>query len=550
LAQGLRRAYSAMHSYTFLLAATAVSAADDVPTCACLAKDLGFEIDCTATAVIETAYDAVVKDCLTDCTSADCKKNFAIVESHHDFCLHDQVPKRVEVGFHDLEEVCAVQCKIGRLRDPDHGVCETITCPEFAFQTEEVIETLSTNGCDTKCPEDKCGVAFRKLRVIHDVCEAADDKAFEWAGVFAVSDASHTWSMQKVSGAYADPAMKIAIVPTTTPTQAALESLENKGSNLLVGTCTAVQDGGSMKPASGGSCFQLTVGSGDDSTFTIDTTGLSGMAVYCEHVPTEFERDKHYLYDSSNVDIEPAGQLNPGAFEWAGVFATSDASHTWSMQKVDGKYADPSMKLALIPTATPTEATMESLEYTGANLLLGIGTTCTVVNDGGSMTPASGGSCFTLTVDDSKADSTFTINTNGISGLAVFAQHVPTEFERDAHYLYDSKSVDIEPIAQMGGSGGHAGHDHGHRRLVDVDAALHTYEDACDAVGCYVEAAGCASGTVDLTALDTLKDRAGKKCHVTKEEATACPTATADTSGAKPAAALAGLMLALMATMQ
>merc|ERR1719214_318155 len=143
---------------------------------------------------------------------------------------------------------------------------------------------------------------------------------------------------------------------------------------------------------------------------------------------------------------------------------------------------------------------MESLEYTGANLLLGIGTTCTVVNDGGSMTPASGGSCFTLTVDDSKADSTFTINTNGISGLAVFAQHVPTEFERDAHYLYDSKSVDIEPIAQMGGSGGHAGHDHGHRRLVDV------------------EAAGCASGTVDLTALDTLKDRAGKKCHVTKEE--------------------------------
>merc|ERR1719194_247695 len=178
-----------------------------------------------------------------------------------------------------------------------------------------------------------------------------------------------------------------------------------------------------------------------------------------------------------------------------------------------------------------------------------MGEDCTVINDGETMTPVADGSCFTLTVDDSKDDSTFTINTAGITGILVYAQHVPTEFERDAHYLYDSSSVDIEPIAQESSSGGHD-HDHGHRRLLDVDAALHTYEDACDAVGCYVEAAGCASGTVDLTALDTLKDRAGKKCHVTKEEATACPTATADTSGAKPAAALAGLMLALMAAMQ
>ena len=34
----------------------------------------------------------------------------------------------------------------------------------------------------------------------------------------------------------------------------------------------------------------------------------------------------------------------------------NDASHTWSMQKVGGAYADPTMRLVLIPTATPDEA--------------------------------------------------------------------------------------------------------------------------------------------------------------------------------------------------
>ena len=110
---------------------TKVSAAG-VPTCGCLAKNLGFTIDCTATADIEAAYDALVASCLTDCSSATCAENFAFVEAHHDFCLHDQVPKRVEVGFHDLEEVCAKQCDIGPLKDPDHSVCPDMTCPDEA----------------------------------------------------------------------------------------------------------------------------------------------------------------------------------------------------------------------------------------------------------------------------------------------------------------------------------------------------------------------------------------------------------------------------------
>jgi len=540
-----------MQTFTFLLAAKVVSAAD-LPTCGCHAEALGFKIECTKSAPIQTAYDYCKNNCLTDCKSDECKKNFAIVESHHDFCLHDQVPQEVEVGFHDLEEVCAKECVIGRMKDPDHKVCEAYTCSNY-FATETVIKTLEDNNCATTCPEATCGLAFRNLRVIHDTCPNAEDKGFEWSGVFAVSDTTHTWSMQKVGTgtlAYADPSMRIALIPTTTPTWQTMETLENKGSNLINpdATCTLVQHAGSMTPAADGSCFELTVGTGDDSTFTINTAGITGLAVYAQHVPIEFERDTHYLYDSSNVDIEPIAQSTM-AWEWAGVFAVSGATHTWSMQKVGGAYADPSMDLVIIPTATPTEATMESLKYDGSDML---GGTCTVVNHGGSMTPAAGGSCFKLTVGTGD-DSTFTINTAGITGIAVYAQHVPTEFERDAHYLYDASNVDIEPVAQEASSGGH---DHGHRRLyarrlaADVDAALHTYEDSCDAVACYVEATGCSGGTVDLKALDTLKDRATKKCHIKEDEATACPTSSDTESGAKPVSVLAGVALVITATMQ
>ena len=47
----------------------------------------------------------------------------------------------------------------------------------------------------------------------------------------------------------------------------------------------------------------------------------------------------------------------------------------------------------------------------------------------------------------------------------VFAEHVPTEFENDMHYLQDAAGEDVEPLVEDGGD--HAGHDHGRRRLDD-----------------------------------------------------------------------------------
>jgi len=272
----------------------------------------------------------------------------------------------------------------------------------------------------------------------------------------------------------------------------------------------------------------------------------------------------------------------PWGWEWVGVFPISGTSTTWLMQKVDGAYADPSMKLVFIAlTSAPTYKTLQdSMTSVYSDMLTGDG--CTVVPEGGSITPVAGGSCFELTNDDTKTDSTFVIDTTGLAGLVVFAQHGPTEFERDLHYLYDTtlaasantndardaNGANVEPIAQEGGGGGHS---HGHRRLsfaekrrlLDVDAALHEFEEACDAVGCYIPVTGsnCKAGDkpdfMAITVAD-LQQRAEAKCFVTAEEASCCPSkpetcaepVTDDTSGVKRGAALTGVMILLISAMQ
>lgn len=47
------------------------------------------------------------------------------------------------------------------------------------------------------------------------------------------------------------------------------------------------------------------------------------------------------------------------------------------------------------------------------------------------------------------------------SGMSVYAQHVPTEFERTKHYLYDAAGTDIDPVAQEAPDGDHDDHDDG-----------------------------------------------------------------------------------------
>merc|ERR1712178_192810 len=45
-------------------------------------------------------------------------------------------------------------------------------------------------------------------------------------------------------------------------------------------------------------------------------------------------------------------------------------------------------------------------------------------------------------------DSEFDIVTTDLASVAVFAEHVPIEFERTRHYFYDAAGTDIEPVAE------------------------------------------------------------------------------------------------------
>ena len=168
------------------------------------------------------------------------------------------------------------------------------------------------------------------------------------------------------------------------------------------------------------------------------------------------DHDDHEGHENEAHKDDEEGH-GAGEFEWAGIFSVGDSSHTWLMQKVGGDYADPTMRLVLMPTDSPVEETMHSLEEAAENLIAG--DSCNIIEDGESMAPLAAGSCFELHVGGGN-DSAFRIDTAGITGLVVYAQHVPTEFERDQHYLKDSAGTDIEPIAQEGG-GDHHHHHHG-----------------------------------------------------------------------------------------
>ena len=62
-------------------------------SCCEVAEEHGFEIDCTDSAGMMAAWTILTDACTTaTCTSnTTCARAYAIVQSHHDYCLHDEV---------------------------------------------------------------------------------------------------------------------------------------------------------------------------------------------------------------------------------------------------------------------------------------------------------------------------------------------------------------------------------------------------------------------------------------------------------------------------
>merc|ERR1711907_570376 len=100
-------------------------------------------------------------------------------------------------------------------------------------------------------------------------------------------------------------------------------------------------------------------------------------------------------------------------------------------------------------------------------------------------------------------DSVFGIDATGISGLAVFAQHVPIEFERTIHYFFTASGVDIEPIAEIGGIP--------YMYFECLDGGLITFGEHCDDCSETFDVTTCGEGATGVAS-------DGSYCFIVPEE--------------------------------
>mmetsp|Transcript_114165 Transcript_114165/g.207661 ORF Transcript_114165/g.207661 Transcript_114165/m.207661 type:complete len:390 (+) Transcript_114165:67-1236(+) len=143
------------------------------------------------------------------------------------------------------------------------------------------------------------------------IATAADP--WEWKGVFYTPEDTYKWGAEKVSGKYADPAMKLAAIPVANATETmtwsmVLAGADSKGKTALGLQCEEVQSGGVITPMEN-KCYSLKFNAQSSSSiFTVNAASATAIAFFAEHVPTEFEDTNHYFKDTTGVDIEPVSQ--------------------------------------------------------------------------------------------------------------------------------------------------------------------------------------------------------------------------------------------------
>jgi len=203
---------------------------------------------------------------------------------------------------------------------------------------------------------------------------------------------------------YADPAMKIVVMAVTPASESedhlgkALEGAEAAATTALeAASCATVAAGGSV--ATDGTCKQLTFDAAAvETTFTMAADGY--VAIFAEHVPIEFEHNKHYLQDSNDVDVEPLFEEGGGG------------GHSHGHRRLSAN------------------------------------NTCVDVH---SSEPIAFGTCNKLIFDTNLYTSTYLLEvpTGGSGKYGFYAQHFPIEFELDSHYLKDDHGDDVEPVLEV-----------------------------------------------------------------------------------------------------
>eukprot|EP00793_Prasinoderma_coloniale_P005419 PRCOL_00004827-RA len=144
-------------------------------TCACLANELGFAINCSNTAPVMAALGYLDANCseydqanVSEDEDGMCSTNYVILQSHHDFCSHHDLPIEAETRFHIYEDSFE-GCEIGRQFDPELEVCPPVAdCADLDKQLADI--AILDSACVDDCSSDACKAAFQAVLMAHDTC--------------------------------------------------------------------------------------------------------------------------------------------------------------------------------------------------------------------------------------------------------------------------------------------------------------------------------------------------------------------------------------------
>jgi len=190
--------------------------------------------------------------------------------------------------------------------DHGHGTKEECSCaqhePDHPFKID----------CD-----DQAKIRAATLTLESDACEKPrPSDTFEWAGTFETPANSYKWVSQAATGTagaetYADAEMKMVVISVDETDVTHLFEQADTANTLMAGNCPVKNTGDSIPaPTAAGACYTLTFPTTNPSTtdfhLTIATTGVAHVAFYTAHMPTEFERDTHYLMDAGMSDADMA----------------------------------------------------------------------------------------------------------------------------------------------------------------------------------------------------------------------------------------------------
>lgn len=140
-------------------------------SCACDAMEYGFNIDCSNTSAMNAAIATLeYNNCSNECNSSyTCIKNFLIIQSHHDYCFHEEVPEIIETNIHVYESVCtAAHCNINMKFASESRKCPPVDCETRVG--DDAWQVMATSDCTSDCSSTDCANNFRIIKAVHDKC--------------------------------------------------------------------------------------------------------------------------------------------------------------------------------------------------------------------------------------------------------------------------------------------------------------------------------------------------------------------------------------------